>query len=163
MLCCFRYTSWCKGGNGGPRSPWTSHGCPEREKWAIFVLNHLFELGYSDFPPKHTSFKETTDPFPSGFFYRIVVKISFQSSSTVCQEEKNQLWVTQKEKQPEFNKYIDSEKYSSSLSWQLRLNARESQEESVEERKVLRRFKEQERKGRTKPGIWERKTRKEGS
>lgn len=88
MLCCFRYTSWRKGGNGGPRSPWTSHGCPEREKWAIFVFNHLFELGYSDFPPKHTSFKETTDPFPSGFFYRIVVKISFQSSSTVCQEEK---------------------------------------------------------------------------
>lgn len=89
MLCCFRDTSWhiAQGGNEGQWPPWASHGCPEREKWTIFILNHLFELGYSDFST-YTSFKETTDPFPAGFFYRIVVKISFQSSSTIFQEEK---------------------------------------------------------------------------
>lgn len=62
--------------------------------------------------------------FPAGFFYRKVVKISFQSSSTICQEQKS-MWVTQREKQPEFNKYICSEKNFVFMSWQSRLAARE--------------------------------------
>lgn len=61
----------------------------EKKKKDQFYINYLFKLGYST-SPIYTNSEELTDVFPVGFFFGRVVKISFQSNSTVCQEGKHQ-------------------------------------------------------------------------